>query len=170
MQTKKTNRERRPHKATTREVIGDVKGGSQIDPKWERHYHNLMDLRSHLSSRKDDLVKDALEEQPTFSQHMADAATDSFDRDLALSLISSEQDALYEIEQALNRIKQGTYGICELTGKPIERQRLNAIPWTRFCAEAEKQLESEGAVDRTRLGPREPIPRTDTSNQVAEET
>src|SRR4030095_3664181 len=105
MQAKKTNRERRRRKATTQEVIGDVKGHGQIDPKWARHYHNLMDVRTHLRSQKEELVKDELAEQPTFSQHMADAATDSFDRDLALSLISSEQDALYEIEQALSRIK-----------------------------------------------------------------
>ena len=86
---------------------------------------------------------------------MADAGTDSFDRDLSLSRASSGQDAVYEIDQAINRIHNGTYGICELTGKPIEAARLEAIPWARFSVEAEKKLEKEGAVRRARLAPRE---------------
>ena len=60
--------------------------------------------------------------------HMADAATDSFDRDLVLGLVSFEQEGLYEIDAALKRIEDGTYGICELTGKPIPWERLAAIP------------------------------------------
>src|SRR5437667_415062 len=82
---------------------------------------------------------------PPFSTHMADAATDTYDRDFALSMLSCEQDSLYEIDEALDRIRDGTYGVCELTGKKIEPQRLEAIPWTRFTAEAEKQLEKQGA-------------------------
>ena len=104
-----------------------------------------------------DLSKDALEEHPTFSTHQADAATDSYDRDLALGMLSSEQDALKEVDEALERIQNGTYAVCELTGKPIEDSRLEAIPWTRFSTAAEKQLEKEGAVNRARLGPRETV-------------
>jgi RNA polymerase-binding transcription factor DksA len=170
MEKKRPKHERGPRKATTQEVVGDAPAHSEINPKWRGHYKNLVDLHAHLLSHKGDLIKEAIEEQPAFSLHMADAGTDSFDRDLALSLISSEQDALYEIEQALNRIKNGTYGTCELTGKRIESARLNAVPWTRFCADAERQLEKEGAVDRTRLAPREEIPKTNTTNQVARET
>ena len=77
----------------------------------------------------------------------------------AIGILSSEQDALYEIEQALHRIRDGTYGICELSGKRIESERLQAIPWARFTAAAEKQLEKEGAVTRHRLGPRDTVPR-----------
>ena len=54
-----------------------------------------------------------------YSLHMADAATDSFDRDLVLGLVSFEQEGLYEIDAALKRIEDGTYGVCELTGKAI---------------------------------------------------
>jgi RNA polymerase-binding transcription factor DksA len=85
---------------------------------------------------------------------MADAGTDEFDRDFALSMISSDQNALYEIEAALNRIRSGTYGICELTGKAIEPERLAAIPWTRFSTEAQRELEASGSVARTRLAER----------------
>jgi hypothetical protein len=76
---------------------------------------------------------------------MADAATDSFDRDLTLGLASFEQEALYEVDAAIQRIDDGTYGICELTGRPIPWKRLEAIPWTRFSIEAELQLETLAA-------------------------
>ena len=112
---------------------------------------------------------DALEERPAFSLHMADAGTDEYDRDLALGVLSSEQDALYQIEQALDRIRNGTYGICELTGKPIEPARLEAVPWARFSIEAEQQFEKEGAVKRTRLGPRDTVAKVNPTTEFDEE-
>ena len=84
--------------------------------------------------------------------HMADAGTDTYDRDWALSMLSSEQNAVYEIEAAMEHIRNGTYGKCELSGKPIQPERLEAIPWTRFSAEAERELENNGMADRARLG------------------
>ncbi len=83
---------------------------------------------------------------------MADAGTDTFDRDWALSMLSLEQNAVYEIEEALDRIHLGTYGTCELTGKPIEPDRLDAIPWTRFTAEGEREVERNGLDKRAHLG------------------
>lgn len=94
---------------------------------------------------------------------MADAGTDTFDRDFALGMLSTEQDAVYQIEQAIDRINSGTYGICELTGKPIERERLEAVPWTRFSISAERQLEREGERKHARLGQRETVGRTNPS-------
>jgi len=66
--------------------------------------------------------------------------------------LSSDQDAIYEIEEALKRIEKNTYGICELTGKPIPKSRLEAIPWTRFTVQAQAQLERDGALRQRRLG------------------
>jgi RNA polymerase-binding transcription factor DksA len=152
----------RHHRAATSDVLG-ASGAAQpperIPQKWKEYYLRLRETRDALLSRQNDLVKDACEEQPAFSLHMADAGTDSFDRDFALSRISSEQDAVYEIDEAMMRIRRGTYGICELTGKPIERPRLEAIPWTRFSADAEKQLEKDGEIRRAKLAPREAVPR-----------
>jgi RNA polymerase-binding transcription factor DksA len=87
-----------------------------------------------------------------YSLHMADSGTDNFDRDFALSLLSSDQDAIYEIEEALKRIERNTFGVCELTNKVIPKTRLEAIPWTRFTVEAQAQLEREGALRSRRLG------------------
>jgi RNA polymerase-binding transcription factor DksA len=84
---------------------------------------------------------------------MADAGTDEYDRNLALGILSAEQDSIYEIEQALGRIANGTYGICELTGKRIDEARLEALPWTRFTAESEARLEKERFIDSPRLAP-----------------
>src|SRR5438093_3416070 len=98
------------------------------------------------------LAKDSAEEMASYSLHMADSGTDNFDRDFARSLLSSDQDAVYEIEEALKRIEKDTYGICELTGKSIPKARLDAIPWTRFTVEAQGQLEREGALRQRRLG------------------
>jgi RNA polymerase-binding transcription factor DksA len=98
------------------------------------------------------LAKESAEEMTNYSLHMADSGTDNFDRDFALSLLSSDQDAIYEIEEALKRIEKGTYGVCELTGNPIPLNRLEAIPWTRFTVEAQAQLEKDGALRQRRLG------------------
>jgi RNA polymerase-binding transcription factor DksA len=75
--------------------------------------------------------------------HPADAGSDAYDRDFALNLLSHAQDALYEIDQALRRIESGTYGICEMSGKPIPHERLEAIPWARLTVECQSQLEKE---------------------------
>jgi len=99
---------------------------------------------------------------------MADAGTDSFDRDLALGMLSHEQDAVYEIEEALIRIRNGTYGVCELTGKRIPAARLEAIPWTRFTAHAETTLEKKGGFQRARLGSRETARHSEPSLEADE--
>ena len=91
-------------------------------------------------------------EASAFGMHQADAGTDAYDRDFALSLLSSDQDAVYEIEEALKRIEKDTYGVCELTQKVIPKARLEAIPWARFTVEAQAQLEKEGALKQRRLG------------------
>jgi RNA polymerase-binding transcription factor DksA len=169
MTKRKQTRAHRKPKAATRDVVGRRPPSNHIPSKWREHYQRLVQLRGQLANRQADLTKDALEEQPSFSTHMADAATDAYDRDFALGMLSSEQEAAYELDQAINRILTGAYGICELTGKPIESARLAAIPWTRFSTAAEKQLEREGALKRTRLGPRESLLRESVSQSAEEE-
>jgi DnaK suppressor protein len=139
-------------KANTRDVLSPQPRPPKINPKWEPNYRHLKELRNHFSRQKGLLTQDANEELSGYSEHMADAGTDSYDRDFALGLLSSDQNALYEIDEAIRRIETGVYGLCELTGKPIQARRLAAIPWTRFSLEAEKQLEQRGAVNRARLG------------------
>lgn len=124
----------------------------KIKPEWAKYYDHLLELRERLLAQMNGLAKDSAEEMSSYSLHMADSGTDNFDRDFALSLLSSDQDAVYEIEEALKRIEKDAYGVCELTGKSIPKARLDAIPWTRFTVEAQAQLEREGALRQKRLG------------------
>ena len=126
--------------------------GKAIKHDWQRYYKTLLDLRERLLDQMSGLAKESAEEIPGYGLHMADSGTDNFDRDFALSLLSSDQDAIYEIEEALKRLERGTFGTCELTGKAIPKARLEAIPWTRFTVEAQAQLERDGALRQRRLG------------------
>jgi RNA polymerase-binding transcription factor DksA len=134
------------------EVRVKKNGEVKIKPEWAKFYHRLLELREQLTRQMNGLAKESAQEMAGYSLHMADSGTDNFDRDFALSLLSSDQDAMYEIEEALKRIERNTYGICELTGKPIPKSRLEAIPWTRFTVQAQAQLEREGALRQRRLG------------------
>ena len=127
-------------------------GKVKIRPEWQKYYDNLLELRERLLNQMNGLAKESAETLAGYSLHMADSGTDNFDRDFALSLLSSDQDAVYEIEEAIKRIERDTYGVCELTGKNIPKARLSAIPWTRFTVEAQAQLERDGALRQRRLG------------------
>jgi RNA polymerase-binding transcription factor DksA len=83
----------------------------------------------------------------------ADSATDEFDHDLALSQLSTERDALDEVNEALRRIAAGTYGICEESGQAIPAARLRAVPWTRFTREVEERMEQKGLLRGARVSP-----------------
>lgn len=142
--------------ATAAAILGrppaGAKSAARAHPEWEKFRAHLLDLREQLTRQMNGLAKESAEEMPGYSMHMADSGTDNFDRDFALSLLSSDQDAIYEIDEALKRIEKGTYGVCELTGQTIPKARLEAIPWARFTVEAQAQLERDGALRQRRLG------------------
>jgi RNA polymerase-binding transcription factor DksA len=131
-----------------------------VPEKYKRFYKLLTDLRKHLTEgierhSEETLkrsTKDDAGDLSAYGQHMADAGTDTFDRDFALSLVSSEQEALSEIEAAIKRVRDGTYGICEITAKPISKERLLAVPFTRYSAEAQKQIERNRHHSRAEAG------------------
>ncbi|MBI3415569.1 MAG: TraR/DksA C4-type zinc finger protein [Verrucomicrobia bacterium] len=143
--------------ATAAAILGKTSaptrnGRAKIRPEWQKYYQILLGLREQLLRQMSGLAKESAQEMAGYSLHMADSGTDNFDRDFALSLLSSDQDAVYEIDEALKRIEKATYGTCELTGKPIPKIRLDAIPWARFTVEAQAQLERDGALRQRRLG------------------
>ncbi len=139
-----------PHNLETREV----------PEKFKRYYKLLIDLRKHLTEgielHSEETLKRSSKDDSgdlsSYGQHMADAGTDTFDRDFALSLVSSEQEALTEIDAAIKRVFDGSYGICEITQKPIAKERLLAVPFTRYSAEAQKDLEKNRYRTRTAGG------------------
>jgi RNA polymerase-binding transcription factor DksA len=109
----------------------------------------LLQLRDELTECVTGVVKGSRSSEREASPcgtHQADAASDAYECDFALRLLSHEQDALYEIDEALHRIELGTYGVCEISGKPIPRVRLEAIPFARFIVECQSQREREKKV------------------------
>jgi len=78
--------------------------------------------------------------------HMADLGTDNFQQEFSLGLMDSERRLITEIDDALHRIEAGTYGICEGTGKPIAKARLEAQPWARYSVEYARLIE-QGRVE-----------------------
>lgn len=154
----------KPHAATAASILGRpivTKPGSvvarngagtvKVKPEWHKYYMTLMDLRERLIAQMNGLAKESAEEMAGYSLHMADSGTDNFDRDFALSLLSSDQDAMYEIEEALKRIEQDTYGNCEMSGKAIAHARLEAIPFARYTVECQAQIEKMTKLQRSRV-------------------
>ena len=128
--------------ATVADILSPGPETPRIDPRWQKYFDRLNRLRESIAEQRADQLSDGNGSQ-SFSDNPADRGTDEYDMGAALSLISSEQNALYEIDQAIHRIQDGAYGVCEATGKPIPLERLDAIPWTRFTREVEEQLERE---------------------------
>ena len=92
--------------------------------------------------------RDSAGELSGYSFHMADAGTDSMEREISFDIASKEGRLLREIDDALRRIYNGTYGVCEVSGKPISRARLEALPWARYTVEEQEKLEREQRAGR----------------------
>ncbi len=108
----------------------------------------MLELREHIWNQMHGVAQDSLRAKSdaagsAFGMHQADAGSDAYEKDFALSLLSQEQDAIYEIDQAIKRIESGTYGICEMSGEVIPETRLEAIPYARFTAYCQHQMEKE---------------------------
>ncbi|MCX6356385.1 MAG: TraR/DksA family transcriptional regulator [Candidatus Aureabacteria bacterium] len=109
----------------------------------ERVTGDFMNLRqSHLHNSQ----RDATGDLSGYTLHMADLATDTFDREFALNVVSSEGDIIYLIDQALRRIEDRTYGLCETCGATIKLVRLKAVPWAQLCIKCKKIEETGGGA------------------------
>ena len=92
--------------------------------------------------------RDSAGEVGGYSFHMADAGTDSMEREISFDIASKEGRLLREIDDALRRIYNGVYGICEASGKPIARARLEALPWARYTLEEQANMEAKQRAGR----------------------
>ena len=129
---------------------------AKLSPFLRKQKKRLLALRDAMLDSMNGMAQDNLRaraegnEASAFGMHQADAGSDAYDRDFALNLLSQEQDALYEIDEAIKRIELGTYGTCEMSGKPINHERLEAIPFTRFTVECQSQIERQNKARRVR--------------------
>lgn len=147
----------------------------RLDPFTRAQKDKLLQLRDAMVDSMAGVAQDTLRaraegsEASAFGMHQADAGSDAYDRDFALSLLSQEQDALYEIDEALKRIDLGTYGKCEMSGKPILHARLEAIPFARFTVECQSQLEKQNKASRVRQSVTSLFGLTDDETREGEE-
>ncbi len=143
-----------------------------VPKKWKKYYKLLVGLRDKytrgISEHSDDVKTrashDSAGDMNAYGQHLGDAGSESFERDLAFSILSDEKGTVVEIDAAIERIKNGTYGICEITGKPIPESRLEAIPFARYSKEGQEIKETEAR--KAKLASRN-IPTTDFATDGA---
>ena len=158
---------------------GQQKNEDEADAKLpvflRKQKKRLLALRDAMLDSMNGVAQDNLRaraegnEASAFGMHQADAGSDAYDRDFALNLLSQEQDALYEIDEALKRIELGTYGTCEMSGKPINHERLEAIPFTRFTVECQSQIERQNKAKRVRQSVTSLFGLTDDEKEDSEE-
>ena len=108
--------------------------------RWE-----LAQNLAHLGSDPTDEARLGSGTESNLPTHPADRGTDEYERDLSASLLARERAQLIEVDDALRRIEDGTYGLCQATGEPIGKERLRAKPWARFCIEYEREAERSGS-------------------------
>ena len=146
----------------------------KLTPFLKQQRERLQMLRDTMLDSMAGVAKDTLRSRPegseasAFGMHQADAGSDAYDKDFALSLLSQEQDALYEIEEALKRIENGTYGICEMSGKPIPPARLEALPFARLTVECQAEFERTKKFQRSRVPVTSLFGLTDSDDEEGE--
>jgi len=101
-------------------------------------------LQGDVKTLEDEACKkgtDAAGDLSTLPQHLADLGTDSHEQDVSLGLMENETDELHEIQEAFERIKDGSFGLCESCKKKVPKERLKAIPYARLCVSCKKKEE-----------------------------
>jgi RNA polymerase-binding transcription factor DksA len=119
---------------------------TKLTPKELEGFRDILNrMRRELASRVHDLEEEALKSSggnlSNMPLHMADVGTDTFDQDFNIGMAQAERGIVQEIDEALKRIANRTYGMCMLTGKPIPKGRLAAMPWAKYTVESARQVE-----------------------------
>ncbi len=111
----------------------------------EKFRRLLLEKRAELVGDVESLQVDARNEDASISyEHMADVGTDSYEQEFTLGLVESERKLLVEIDEALDRIRNGTFGVCVISGQPIGEARLEAKPWAKYSIEVARDREKRG--------------------------
>ena len=145
-------------KKTSREKVSSTrKKKRSLTASDLNHFRQLLlekriEILKNVTEIEDEALKksrlDASGDLSCMPIHMADLGTDNYEQEFALGLMDSERKLLREIDKALERIEQRTYGICIGTGKIIPKARLEAQPWARYCVEYARLLEKGLAVEQ----------------------
>src|SRR5947209_4706614 len=110
----------------------------------------LQDMRAGFDDEHltDESENESVSELSAIDQHQADIGTETFEREKDLSILEQIDSELDDVEWALKRLDDGTYGTCEVDGKPIPEDRLEALPAARLCKEHQAEAEREAARAR----------------------
>jgi DnaK suppressor protein len=147
----------------------------RLNPWLKKQQMRLLALKDTLLDSMTGVARDNLRtghdshETSAHGLHQADAGSDSYDRDFALNLLSQEQDALFEIDEALKRVAKGEYGTCEMSGKAIPKARLEARPFARFTVECQNEIERKNRHNRFRQPVARLFDSTDDDGDDADE-
>jgi RNA polymerase-binding transcription factor DksA len=108
----------------------------------------LTEVRSSLGGTglEQESEQESVAELSSVDQHQADLGTETFEREKDLSILESIEAELADVEHALRRLDEGTYGICEACGKPIDEERLAALPAARLCRDDQERAEGEARL------------------------
>ncbi|MBN3040152.1 MAG: TraR/DksA C4-type zinc finger protein [Candidatus Omnitrophica bacterium] len=117
----------------------------------EFYKEKLLNLKDDIMNQISDMAKETFMktqkemsgDMSGYGLHIADAASDNYERDFSLDLVSSERKIVLEIDAALKRVEDGTYGVCLKSGKPISKARLNAIPYAKYSRKCQEEIEKE---------------------------
>ena len=113
----------------------------ELERFWELLLRQRGELVGDLSAMEEQALQATGGNFSHMPIHMADIGTDTYDQDFMLGLAETERQRLREIDDALKRIQDRTYGVCQMTGRPIPKARLNAKPWARYTIEAALEIE-----------------------------
>jgi RNA polymerase-binding transcription factor DksA len=138
----------------------------KIPAHWQPHHHHLCLERDRLMARDCSAPAISLAKL----DDMGDAATEESDRCLSLVASTATQDLIFEVLAALRRLERGTYGICEITGKPIEPDRLEALPWARYSIEGQQDLEKNGLARKTIFPSLSPLSADTNTDETEDES
>ena len=112
---------------------------SMVPKRWAWHYRTLLRAREALRRELDEHARALRVPLEHGGEDLVDAANEKSEVATLLGEIRLEEADLAEVEAALIRLRKGTYGVCELTGRPISAERLRVIPWTRLSHRAAKR-------------------------------
>ncbi|OGX40333.1 MAG: hypothetical protein A3C53_03125 [Omnitrophica WOR_2 bacterium RIFCSPHIGHO2_02_FULL_68_15] len=92
--------------------------------------------------------RDASGDLSAYTIHMADMASDTYERELSMNIVTSEQELLYQIDDALKRLDDGTFGLCQQCSQAITMSRLKAVPYASMCIACQRAKEQQPKTKR----------------------
>jgi len=152
MKKKKKKAVTRKRKKATATKVSRARAGKKIKKADLKLYKKLLlDERERITGEIQHITKDTLKKSQKdasgdisgYTYHMADVATDSYDREFSLGIANTEREVLYDINEALKRIEDDSYGTCLECTKSITKKRLKAVPHTKYCIKCQSVLEKK---------------------------